>query len=135
VDHPQRFIYLGLMIAWAIFRLIRYVRAAGSKAGSRGARPPPATLPAATPQSPLDPLGGAGGRSAASLAAVGVVIAGNVVVWPLLFMLPALDDVPTSLRVAAGVLVNFFLVYLARAVAGRAATAPRSPADDQNPIK
>jgi hypothetical protein len=135
VDHPQRYIYLALMIAWAIYRLIRYVRMATSK--RPGPAPPPPT-PAATPaatQSPLDPAGGAGSGFAANLAAVGVFVGGNVVIWPLLFMVPALEGVPTSLRLVAGVLANLFLIYLARGIAGRAGSSQRSPGNENDPIK
>jgi hypothetical protein len=64
-----------------------------------------------------------------------VFLGGNLLIWPLLFMIPALDQVPTVLRLLAAVLANFFLLYLACAVAARLATLQRGPADDQNPIR
>jgi hypothetical protein len=133
VDQPQRYVYLGLMIAWAIYRLIRYVR----PADSRRPRPPPAAaqVPAtsAAARSPLDPVGGAGSGFAGNLAALGVFLAGNVVIWPLLFMVPALQEVPTILRLIAGVFANLLLIYLARGVAGRVGSSQRGSGN--NPIK
>ncbi len=136
MDHPQRLIYIALLIAWAIFRLIRYVRMAASRQPRQ--RPAPAQVSAATvtasARSPLDPVAAGGGR-AASLAAVGVFLAGNLLIWPLLFMIPALDEVPAILRLIAAVLANLYLLHLARTAAARVGGARREPADDNNPIR
>lgn len=143
MDHPQRFIYLALLIAWSIFRLIRYVRTGTAKRPaaatppSGGAGPPPlqAAPTAATPQSPVGPVD-AGGRFAGNLAALGLFIAGNVVIWPLLFLMPALADLPSGLRLTAGVLASLYLLYLARTLSSRIGSPQRSAAaDDNNPIK
>ena len=126
MDHPQRFIYLALVIAWSIFRVIRYARTATAK------RPGPAATGSA--QSPIGPIETRGGL-AGTLAAAGVFIAGNVVIWPLLFLIPALEAVPQILRLIGGVLANFYLLYLARSVAARVGSSRRGAADDNNPIK
>jgi len=141
VDHPQRFIYLALLIAWSIFRVIRYARTATAKRPGPAIPPsggalPPSLRAAATgsAQSPIGPIE-TGGGLAGTLAAAGVFIAGNVVIWPLLFLIPALEAVPQILRLTAGVLANFYLLYLARSVAARVGGSQRGAADDNNPIK
>ena len=141
MDHPQRFIYLALVIAWSIFRLIQYVRKATPKPPgaatppSGGALPPlKATVSPATTQSPLGPVD-TGGGFAGNLAAVGVLLAGNVVIWPLLFLIPALEAVPTILRLTVGVLANLYLLYLARSVSARVGSSQRGVPGDNNPIK
>lgn len=142
MDHPQRFIYLALLIAWSIFRLIRYVRAGTAKRPgpaippSGGVLPPvkAAVNPGAATSSPIEPVR-AGGGLAGTLAAVGIFIAGNALIWPLLFLVPALEDVPPILRMVAGVLANFFLLQVARTVATRVGSAQRGAADENNPIK
>ena len=141
MDHPQRFIYLALVIAWSIFRVIRYARTATARRPrpavppSGGGLPPP--LQAAATGSAQSPLGPVETRSglAGILAAAGVFIAGNVAIWPLLFLVPALEAVPQILRLIAGVLANFYLLYLARAVAARLGSSQHGAADDNNPIK
>ena len=140
MDHPQRLIFLILAIGWTLFRLLRYVRM-----GTSG-RPGPAVPPsagqqpvrvAAAPGAVQSPIAPAGGRAlSGKLAAAGVLIAGNVVIWPLLFATPALEEVPTVLRLVAGVLANLILIGLAGRVAARlhqrTATGVR---DDRDPIK
>jgi hypothetical protein len=45
--------------------------------------------------------------------------AGNVILWSVLFGLPALDDVPALWRLVAGVFANFYLIHLARTAAAK----------------
>jgi len=141
VEHAQRFIFLALAIGWTIFRLVRSVRAADSKRPgpavptSVGALPPQRAGPsaaAATPQSPIEPASGSGGF----LAAAGIFVLGNVVIWPALFLLPAFDGVPAIWRLTAGVLANLFLIRLAAIAAARIGSrSQQSRDDDLNPIK
>jgi hypothetical protein len=147
VEHTQRFIFLALAIGWTIFRLVRYTRAANSKRPgpavppSAGALPPrPAEPPAATAtaQSPIEPASGAGGGGglAGLRAAAGILVAGNVVIWPILFLVPALEAVPAIWRLTAGVLANLFLIRAASSAAARAGNRSRQMKDDdRNPIK
>lgn len=142
MERPQRLIFLALAIGWTLFRLVRYLRAAHSRrpgpaipasGGMVPQRPDPATT-AATVPSPIEPGGGASGRGL--LAAAGVLIGGNAVIWPLLFAIPAFAEVPTMPRLVAGVLANRILIRVASGVAERIARRPPTSADDdRNPIK
>jgi hypothetical protein len=135
----DRFIMLAVFVVLAIYRLIRYTKAATTK-GPRPAAPPtsgvparpaePAAAPASAPiatgatagtvSGPLAPPGtGSGGPARTSLAAVLVWTLGNAAVWLCLFALPALESVPVIWRLVAGVLASFYLVVLARGVATR----------------
>jgi hypothetical protein len=144
VQHTQRLIFLALAIAWTLFRLVRYVRVANSKrtaaavpasAGTLQQRPAdPSAAP--TAQSPIEPASGTGGGLARVLAAAGVLVAGNALIWPLLFGLPALEDVPAVWRLTAGVLANLFLIRAASIAAARMTRDSQGSADDdRNPIK
>lgn len=143
MDHPQRFIFLALAIAWSIFRLIRYTltataRRPGPAVPPAGGVPPPLAKappnPGSAAVSPIEPVRSGDGL-AGYLAAVGIFIAGNLVIWPLLFLVPALADVPPLLRMVAGVLANFFLLQVARSVAARVGNSQRGAADENNPIR
>ena len=143
MDHYSRFIGLIFVIAWTIFRLVRYLRAGTSKRpvtavpASGAVMPQASAAPApaaAPPASPIEPLaGGAGFRG--GLAAVLVLLLGNAAVWGCLFLLPQLAAVPVMPRLVIGVLANFYLLYLARAVAAwaRRQSGLRPPAGG-NPI-
>jgi hypothetical protein len=142
LDHPQRFIYLALVIAWSIFRIIRYARAATAKRPAPATPPsvgalPPSMQPTATARtatrSPIEPVRTGGGLTG-KLAALGILIGGNLLIWPLLFLLPALEEVPPLLRLMAGVLANFFLLQAGRSVAARIGGSSGA-ADDHNPIR
>jgi len=128
VEHAQRFIFLALAIGWTIFRLVRYVRVANSK---RTGPTAPATV-----QSPIEPASGTGSGLARFLVAAGILVAGNVAIWPVLFLWPAFDGVPAVWRLTAGVLANLFLIRVASHAAARAGSVLRqSKDDDRNPIK
>lgn len=132
MERTQRLIFLAVAIGWTIFRLVRYVRLANSR---RAAIPTP-TRPPASSQSPIEPAGRAAGGRAGNLAAVGIFVAGNAVIWPVLFVVPALEDMPTIWRLAAGVLANLVLISVASAAAARMANRSQPGADDdRNPIK
>jgi hypothetical protein len=145
VEHTQRFIFLALAILWTIFRLVRYARVASSRRtgpavpASAGALPPrPAQPPAApaTAQSPIESASGAGGGLTGFLAAAGIFVLGNALIWSILFLVPAFEGVPTIWRLTAGVLANLFLIRVAGSAAARACSRSRqSRADDLNPIK
>jgi hypothetical protein len=126
-------------VVLAIYRLIRYTKAATTKGprpavpptsggAARPAEPAAARVPAPiatgasadTVSGPLAPPGtGSGSSARASLAALLVWTLGNAAVWLCLFALPALDGVPVIWRLVAGVLASFYLVVLARGVAAR----------------
>lgn len=140
MERPQRLIFLALAIAWALFRLARYLRASharrpGAAIPSSGGMPPEQPAQAATVAtpvpSPIEPADG-GSRRARLLATAGILIAGNVVIWPLLFAIPALEEVPTMPRLMAGVLANLILLRVASGVTGR---TPGAANDERNPIK
>jgi len=145
MEHTQRYIYLGLAVVWTLFRLFRYVRGAGTRrpgpaippSGSAttadAATAPAGVQSAAAVQSPIAP---AGGRLPGALAAAGILIAGNAVIWPLLFFAPGIEEVPTLPRLVVGVLANLVLIRLAGAVGTRLGrgSQPRSD-DERNPIR
>lgn len=145
MEHNPRYFYLALAVVWSLFRLFRYVRAAAARrpgpalppSGSAtisDAAPAPASVqsPAAV-QSPIAP---AGGRLRGALAAAGILIAANAVIWPLLFFAPGIEQVPTLPRLVVGVLANLVLIRLAGAVGTRLGkdSQPRSD-DERNPIR
>jgi hypothetical protein len=141
MDHYSRLIGLVFVIAWTIFRLVRYLKAGSSRRppaavpGSAGMLPrADAAASAATTVSPIEPARGGSGFLA-GLAAVLVLLAGNALVWACLFLVPQLDQIPVMLRLVIGVLANFYLLYLARiaAAAVRARGASNSPPGG-NPI-
>jgi hypothetical protein len=145
VDRPQRLIFLVLAIGWTLFRLLRYLRTAHAGRPAPAIPPSAGTLPQrpadaapnspTTVPSPIEPAGSSS-RSARMLAAAGVLIAGNVVIWPLLFAIPALEQLPTMPRLVAGVLANLILLRVADGVARRIAGRWRALAgDDRNPIR
>ena len=131
MGHNERLIFLALAIGWTLFRLLRYQRK-----GTSG-RPRPALAPATAPgtaQSPIEPAGRS--RLPGMLAATGVLIAGNAVIWPLLFATSTLEDVPTMPRLVAGVLANLVLIRVASGAAARVTGRSQAGADDdRNPIK
>ena len=131
MDHTSRLIGLAFVVAWTIFRLVRYLRMSGAK-------PRPRTAAVAAPTataSPIEPAGTTAGFARNVLAAA-VFIPGTVVIWALLFMVPALEELPPLLRMIAGVLATLYLIHLARSVAARSGgTGRRGEAADNNPIK
>lgn len=143
MERTQRLIFLVLLIGWTIFRLVRYVRVANSKRPApavppaAGALPRPVPAPAAPAraQSPIEPEGRRGRRLAGLLAAAAVLVGGNVLIWAILFAVPAFDNVPTIGRLTAGVLANLFLIRAAGAAARTGSRSQGSPGDDRNPIK
>jgi hypothetical protein len=142
MDRYSRLIGLVFVIAWTIFRLVRYLRAGSSRRpsaavpGSAGMIPRAADAPASasTTVSPIEPARGGSGFLAGLLGVL-VLLAGNAAVWACLFLVPQLDQVPVMLRLVIGVLANFYLLYLARTVAAavRARGAPNPPPGG-NPI-
>lgn len=141
----QRVIFLVLVIAWTIFRLVRYARKSGARPAppavpaSVGSREPPRSEPAAAATataSPIEPAGSGGAGLARNLVAAAVFVAGALVIWALVFMVPAFESVPTSVRMIVGVLATLYLVQLARGVGTRVIGAgQRGGADENNPIK
>ncbi len=142
MDHYSRLIGLVFVVAWTIFRLVRYLKAGASGRpspavpASAGMIPqtaePPSTL--ATPASPIEPAS-AGSGFVGALLAVLVLLVGNAVVWTCLFLLPQLDALPVMPRLVAGVLANFYLLYLARgAAAWIRRRSDRGPPEGGNPI-
>lgn len=138
MGHTQRYIFLILAVAWTLFRLLRYVRAAGSRRAGP-AIPPSGSAVAQTPaplpaQSPIGPSGGS--RLPAALAALGILVAGNVVLWPLLFFTPGIEALPELPRLVAGVLANLILIRLAGSAAARVGGRPeRRTGDARDPIR
>ena len=142
----QRVIFLVLVIAWTIFRLVRYLRMSGARRpppavppSDGGAVTPPAGTaapPAMTATSPIEPAGTNGAGFARGLVAAAVFVAGAVVIWSLLFLVPAFENVPNLVRMVVGVLATLYLIQLARGAATRFTGAgARRDAQDNNPIK
>ncbi len=121
----ERTIRLIVVLALFAFSLVRMWRKARSGQRRSPATPPAAQLPARTaPAPPPSPVPDAwldpGGSSRLAMLAAGAVwIGGNVAMWLALFELPALADTPVNWRLAAGVIGNLLLLWLARAVAAR----------------
>jgi hypothetical protein len=144
VERTQRLVFLVLLIGWTLFRLVRYLRMANARRAGPAAAPAagalpqrPAAAPAAsgTTQSPIEPEGRArGGRG--WLAAAAILVGGNVLIWAILFAVPAFDNVPAIWGLTAGVLANLFLIRGASAVARAGSPArPRDSGDHRNPIR
>jgi len=143
----QRVIFLVLLIAWTIFRLVRYLRMSAARRpqpaippSDGGPTPPPAGTAASsamTATSPIEPAATGGARLAHNLVAAAVFIAGAVVIWALLFLVPAFENVPAMVRMAVGVLATLYLIQLARGAATRVIGAGErhEPPQDNNPIK
>lgn len=144
MDHRSRLIGLAFVAAWTIFRLVRYLRVGAAR------RPPPAGPPSAgtseqpradtavaptATASPIEPAGAPGAGLARHLLAGAVFIPGTALLWSLLFMLPALADVPPIVRMVAGVLATLYLLQLARRLAARRLGAGQRGIEDNNPIK
>jgi hypothetical protein len=136
-------VFLVLLIGWTLFRLVRYLRMAHSKRAGPAAAPAagavpqrPAAAPGAsgTAQSPIEPEGRAGGGRG-WLAAAAILVGGNVLIWAILFAVPAFDNVPAIWRLTAGVLANLFLIRAASALARAGGPARRGSRDHRNPIR
>ena len=129
----QRVILLVLVIAWTIFRLVRYVRMSGAR------HPPPSGTVARTTMtatSPIEPAGTGGAGLARNLVTAAILVAGAVVIWSLLFLVPAFENVPTLVRMIAGVLATLYLIQLARGAATRViGTGQGGATRDNDPIK
>ena len=127
MDHNTRLIGLAFVVAWTLFRLLRYLKLGLSKRpsaavpGSAGvlAQPVETAPPAAATASPIGPSGSRAGGFAAALAGLLVWLAGNAVVWACLFLLPPLEQVPVMARLVVGVLANFYMLYLGRYASAR----------------
>lgn len=134
----DRLAMLAVFVALAIYRLVRYSKAATT----RGARPAiPATSGAiARTAEPVEAPPGSGSASGGSaLAAVAgflVFALGSAALWLCLFGLAALEGVPVIWRLVAGVLASFYLVVLARGVAARlrGRAGPGAPMTGGNPF-
>lgn len=125
----ERTIRLIVVLALFAFSLLRMWKKArgGNRPPSapRPATPPAVQLPtrnAPAPASMPSPDGwiDSGGSSPLAMFAAGLVWTfGNVAMWLALLELPALADIPVNWRLAAGVIGNLFLIWIARAVAAR----------------
>jgi hypothetical protein len=126
MDHYSRFIGLAFVIAWTIFRVVRYWKVGAARRaspaaagpGRTGMASPQGVSPASmtTTASPIEAAAG-GPAFVAGLVALLVWLAGNAVVWGSLFLLPPLKSMPVAPRLVAGVLATFYLLYLARGAA------------------
>jgi hypothetical protein len=120
VQRSDRLIILAIFLVIAVWRLIRYFRAATERRaqpaipGSGGIAPPPPAAVAA-PGTPVAPPGSALG----TVTTVLVWLLANAALWPLLFAWPPLADLPVIWRLVAGIFANFYLVKLARAAGAR----------------
>jgi len=95
-----------------------------------------AAAPTMTATSPVEPAGTGGAGLARSLVTAAVFIAGAILVWALLFLVPAFENVPTLVRMILGVLATLYLIQLARGAATRfIGGGQRGEAQDNNPIK
>jgi hypothetical protein len=89
-----------------------------------------------TATSPIGPAGSGGAGLARGLVTAVVFTAGAVAVWSLLFLVPAFENVPSLVRMIAGVLATLYLIQLARGAATRIIGAgQRRGAQDNDPIK
>jgi hypothetical protein len=135
MERTMRLIFLAVFVALGIYRFIRSMKAGVSKRPLPGI---PATGGILAPIDPTAPTGsgsivGPGGESGgnaalARFAAAVVFLAGNAALWLCLFRLPSLEAVPVIWRLVAGILVNFYLLGLARAVGVRLRGRGRDPA-------
>jgi hypothetical protein len=131
-ERTIRLIVVLALFALSFVRLLRKARSGNrpSPQTPPAVPPPTQTRPAPTP-SPIDPAATAianpgldSERSSplANFAAAVVLLGGNAAVWLTLLELPALEDIPVDWRLAAGVIANLFLIWLARTVRARLRT-------------
>jgi hypothetical protein len=133
VQRSDRLILLALFLVIAVWRLIRYFRAATER------RPQPA-IPASGGIAPPAPGASAApattaGSALGTATTVLVWLVTNAGLWPLLFAWPPLADLPVIWRLVAGIFANFYLLKLARAAGARVSRrgAPAASAADVPP--
>jgi hypothetical protein len=144
VDHARAIIFLILIIALTVWRLIRYMKmglARRPQTGVPGVGGTVVGAPSATPPSSTSPRGehvksSVWVRVIERTTAGLVFVIGNVLLWGCLFGLTALDEVPTILRLVIGVFVNFPLIRLAQAIGASIAkrVKPDPGAEGSNPF-
>jgi hypothetical protein len=145
----ERTIRLIVVLALFAFSLLRMWKKARSGNRPSSATPPAAQFPAraapvpASAPPPMSPAPGSvpdawidsGGSSPLAMFAAGLVwIGGSVAMWLALFELPALADIPVNWRLAAGVIGNLLLIWIARAVAARLRPRPGAQMTGGNPF-
>ena len=120
MQRSDRLVILAIFLAIAVWRLIRYFRAATERRPqpaippSGGIAPPPPGASVA-PTTPVAPAASALG----TVTTVLVWLLTNAALWPLLFAWPPLGDLPVIWRLVAGIFANFYLVKIARAAGAR----------------
>jgi hypothetical protein len=118
MDTVARVLVVLALLAYSVFRLIRYFRYGMAR---RVTAVPPSTwgvLPATETPAVVPPAT----RSARFLAggmSILLFATANAILWLTLFGLPALDQVPVIWRLFIGIFVNFYLLPFARAVGER----------------
>ena len=127
VDTIIRILIIGLLIAYAAFRLVRYFRYGMAR---RVTAVPPAAgilMPQSTAPVPaaLEPTQSRRPGVMTALRTLAVWLGGNLILAAVLFALPALASVPLIWRLFAQIFANFYLLPFARRAAeGRKAELP-----------
>jgi hypothetical protein len=117
MDTVARVLVVLALLAYSVFRLIRYYRYGMAR---RVAAVPP-SMWGALPTTETSAVAPAT-RSARILAdgtTALVFITANAILWLTLFRLPALDQIPVMLRLFVGIFANFYLLPLARSAGNR----------------
>src|SRR5882724_4703846 len=117
-----RILLFAAVIAWSIFRLVRYFRYGMAKRVTAV----PASAGMLLPQTAA-PVGSDSATESASrsvrfitgLTVVIVWVAANAVLWFILFGLPMLANVPPIWRLFVGVFANFYIFPFARGLGER----------------
>jgi hypothetical protein len=117
MDNVARVLVVLALLAYSVFRLIRYFRYGMAR---RVTAVPPSTwgvLP--TNETPAVVPARRSARILAGGTTILVFATANAILWVTLFRLPALDQVPGILRLFVGIFANFYLLPLARAVGNK----------------
>ncbi len=123
MDRQTRLALVALVIAYAVWRFVRYMRLGLSRSRrpmnlgvSGGVVPQDADLPPNLVPPPSGPVARTSGfaRIAGVLVAIGVWLAINAILWYCLLELPPLKNLPPILLGVTGIFANFYLIPLAR---------------------
>ena len=119
MQRSDRLILLCVLIAFALWRLVRYMRLGMGKRrpslGIAAGLVPPAAESAAPVANEPNQGDSLLGRIADPLVTILVWLAGNLLIWIFLLKSPFLSAVPPLLLGVTGIFANFYLIPFARA--------------------
>lgn len=126
MDKQTRVALLVLVVAIAVWRFARYMRFGLSRSGrptslgvAGGLVPQESDRPAEARDSPASAQSSLYARVVGVLAAVGLWLATNAILWCCLLEVPPFKSLPPIPVGVAGIFANFYLIPLARRVGVR----------------